>query len=197
MKIYDISKELFSSKVFFGDPSPKRIRLYSMEKGSMYNLSAVSMCVHNATHVDAPSHFIEDGANIEEIPLYKAVGMAYVAVHSGMVGKEDAKEILQKAKAVGGDCEKRILIKGDAWISEEAANVFADAGIYLLGNESPTVGPENAPMAVHKILLGKDVVLLESIVLTDVSQGKYFLGAAPLKLGGCEGAPCRAFLAEI
>ena len=31
----------------------------------------------------------------------------------------------------------------------------------LLGNESQTVGPENAPMEVHRILLGAGIVLLE------------------------------------
>ena len=49
-------------------------------------------------------------------------------------------------------------------------------------------------MAVHLILLGTGIVLLEGIVLTDVPAGKYFLSAAPLHLGGCDGAPCRAVL---
>ena len=31
----------------------------------------------------------------------------------------------------------------------------------LLGNESQAVGPENAPMEVHRTLLGAGVVLLE------------------------------------
>ena len=64
----------------------------------------------------------------------------------------------------------------------------------LIGNESQTVGPEDAPMEVHKILLGADVVLLEGIVLKDVDEVKYFLSAAPLNLVGCDGAPCRAIL---
>ena len=55
----------------------------------------------------------------------------------------------------------RILIKGDAEVSSEAAKVFADSGILLLGNESQTVGPEAAPMEVHLILVGAGFVLLE------------------------------------
>ena len=72
--------------------------------------------------------------------------------------------------------------------------MLADARIKLYGNESQTVGPENAPMAVHLALLGADVVLLEGVVLGHVPEGKYLLSAAPLNLGGCEGAPCRALL---
>ncbi|MBQ3065976.1 MAG: cyclase, partial [Clostridia bacterium] len=56
------------------------------------------------------------------------------------------------------------------------------------------VGPEDAPMAVHKILLSAEVVLLEGIRLSDVPTGQYFLNAAPINLGGADGAPCRAVL---
>jgi len=79
-------------------------------------------------------------------------------------------------------------------VTEEAARVFAAAKIKLLGNESQTVGPESGPMQVHKVLLGKEIVLLEGIVLQDVPQGRYFLSAAPLNLAGADGAPCRAYL---
>ena len=78
--------------------------------------------------------------------------------------------------------------------SVNAARAFAQSGICLIGNESQTVGPEDAPKEVHLILLGAGIVLLEGIVLTDVPEGKYFLSAAPLNLGGCDGAPCRAYL---
>ena len=49
-------------------------------------------------------------------------------------------------------------------------------------------------MAVHKRLLGKNIVLLEGILLTGIPEGTYFLSAAPLKLAGSDGAPCRAYL---
>ena len=61
--------------------------------------------------------------------------------------------------------------------------------------EKPTgEKPEDAPAEVHRILLGAEIVLLEGIVLTDVRPGRYLLSAAPLALGGCDGAPCRAYL---
>jgi arylformamidase len=97
-------------------------------------------------------------------------------------------------KARTANAAERILIAGKATVTAEAARVFAAAGIKLIGNESQTVGPENAPKEVHLILLGAEVVLLEGIVLTDIPEGRYFLSAAPLSLGGCDGAPCRAYL---
>ena len=194
MKIIDISQEVLSCKVYEGDPTPKANKIIDMEDGGVYNLSALSLCAHNGTHVDAPFHFFRDGKSIDEMSLGHFVGECYVAEHSGDVTPADALEILEKARK--SDAEKRILIKGNAVVTEEAAQVFADAEILLLGNESQSVGPENAPMAVHKILLSKDIVLLEGVVLDKAREGRYILNCAPLNIKGFEGAPCRAILIE-
>ena len=189
MKIYDISQETFSCKVYPGDPAPDRQRLAQMEKGDLYNLTAFSMCAHNGTHIDAPFHFLKDGKTVEQMALSVFVGECYVARHCGDVTREDAVAILQKAGEI-----PRILIAGEATVTEEAAQVFANSGICLLGNESQTVGPEDRPMQVHKCLLSKEIALLEGVVLRDVQEGRYFLSAAPLSLSGADGAPCRAYL---
>ena len=120
------------------------------------------------------------------------MGDCYVARHTGDVTREDAESILHKAAEAGAS--ERILIAGKATVTAEAAQIFADAHIRLIGNESQTVGPENAPMQVHLILLGAGIVLLEGVVLSDVEEGRYFLSAAPINVAGCEGSPCRAYL---
>ena len=194
MKIYDISQEIFGCQVYTGDPTPQKRVLSSIEKGDLYNLTAFSMCAHNGTHIDAPFHFIKGGKTVDSIGLDTFIGMAYVAEHNGIVSADDATEMLEKAKKQNSEAAKRILIKGEAEISAEAAKVFAESNILLLGNESQTVGPENAPMEVHLILLGAGVVLLEGIRLSEVSEGVYFLNAVPLNLSGSDGSPCRAVL---
>ena len=163
MKIYDISQEVFSCQVYPGDPEPEKKVLSSMEKGNLYNLTAFSMCAHNGTHIDAPFHFLKDGKTVDAICLEAFVGMAYVAEHQGIVSGDDAMEIIKKAREQNLEAAKRILIKGAAEVSLEAAKVFASSELLLLGNESQTIGPEDAPMAVHHILLAANVVLLEGI----------------------------------
>lgn len=194
MKIYDISQEVFGCQVYPGDPEPKRKTLCSIENGDACNLTSFSMCAHNGTHIDAPFHFINEGKTVDKMGLEPFVGLAYVAEHKGIVSGDDAKKIIEKARAQNEEASKRILLKGDLEVSLEAARVFASSQILLLGNESQTVGPKDAPMAVHLELLGKGIVLLEGIRLEKVPEGVYFLNAAPLNLAGTDGSPCRALL---
>ncbi len=203
MKIYDISQEVFGCAVYPGDPAPERQRLMKISGGEVCNLTAISMCAHNGTHVDAPYHFINEGKTIDQVDLAKFIGYAYVTEHDGDITAKDAEVILKAAKEASADAGstidayRRILVKGKAVVTEAAAKVFVENEIFLFGNESQTVGPEDAPMAVHLIMLGAEVVLLEGIRLSEVPEGIYMLNAAPINLGGADGAPCRAVLIGV
>ena len=191
MKIFDISQEVFSCAVYPGDPQPEKQVLYATETGDLYNLTSFAMCTHNGTHVDTPFHFVHNGKTVDQMDLSHFVGDCFVASHEGDVTATDAEAILRKAKGA-----ERILIAGKVTVTAEAAEVFAAGGIRLLGNEGQTVGPEDAPMQVHLILLRREIVLLEGIGLQGIPEGRYFLSAAPLNLGGADGAPCRAYLID-
>ena len=190
-RIIDITQELFGCRVWPGDPVPEKKTIAAIPEGSPCNVTAFSMCAHNGTHVDAPYHFLQDGKTIDQIPLAFFAGPCHVVRHAGEVTAADAERFLRETGT------ERLLIAGEAVITAAAARVFAAAGLKLVGNESQTVGPENAPMEVHLILLGAGVVILEGVVLSDVPAGKYFLNAAPLNLGGSDGAPCRAWLMPL
>lgn len=196
MNIYDISQEVFGCKVFPGDPSPEKNSIMKISSGDVCNLTEFKMCAHNGTHVDAPCHFIEGEETIDQVPLDKFVGRAYVAERDGFLGRKEAIGILEEARKCDPESSEMILVKGDATVTADAAEVFAEAKLKLFGNESQTVGPEDAPMAVHLIMLGAKIVLLEGIRLADVPAGSYLLDAAPINLGGSDGAPCRAVLIE-
>lgn len=197
MRIYDISQPVFGCEVYPGDPAPKLKVLTQMSEGDLYNLSAFAMCAHNGTHVDAPYHFYQEGKRVDEMNLEAFVGMCYVAKCEGELTAQDAITILEKARIENQKSARRILLKGDVIVTEEAASVFAEAKVLLVGNESQTVGPEKSPMAVHLRLLGAEVAILEGLRLQNVGEGAYFLNAAPLNLNGADGAPCRAILIDI
>ena len=197
MMIYDITQPLFECEVFPGDPKPEKFEICRIEKGDSFNLSSLSMCVHNGTHIDAPYHFYKDGKGIDKINLEKCIGPAYVETHDGDVTGTDAQKMLERASKLNSEACRKILIKGKATVTIDAAKVFALAGIDLIGVESQTVGPEDGPMAVHLELLKQEVVLLEGIRLENVADGVYLLNCAPLNLTGTDGSPCRAILMDL
>ena len=201
MKLFDISQEVFGCAVYPGDPKPEKKTMLKISDGAVCNLTAFKMCAHNGTHVDAPHHFIDEGKTLDQVDMKRFIGYAFVTSHEGELTAEDANNILKKANKASTDadcdCNKRILVKGNATVTEGAAQVFAENNIMLFGNESQTVGPLDAPMAVHLIMLGAEIVLLEGIRLGQVKEGVYLLNAAPINLGGADGAPCRAVLIEF
>ena len=117
--IYDISQELFSCRVWPGDPAPERDLLADMSKGDIINLTAFSMCAHNGTHLDAPAHFIKEGKTVTELNPVAYLGDCYLTHHEGDVTAADARRILAEAAAV--NAARRILIGGKATVTEAAA----------------------------------------------------------------------------
>lgn len=190
MKIYDISQELFSSRLFPGDKPATYKRALEIENGDMCTLTKIKMSVHNGTHVDAPCHFIERGKTIDEMDLSKFIGPVEVVAGKGILSALDVHRLMVNKP-------KKILLKGDLELSVESAKAFLDYDVELIGLESVSIGPVDDPQPVHMVLLGAELIALEGLDLTDVPEGEYFLSALPLKLAGSDGAPCRAVLIEF
>jgi len=174
MGMYDITQPLFESVVYPGDPAPtfERVKFISNDG---YNLTTISLCVHNGTHVDAPSHFVENGIGIGKLPLDIFHGACIVKTWDGVIPS---------------NC-KRLLLKGYDTLTLKAAQTFVESGIRLIGVENQSVGDAD----VHRLLLSNGVIPLEGLVLKDVPIGKYSLYALPLNLGDdCDGSPVRAVL---
>lgn len=185
MRIYDISRDIMSTPVYPGDPVPKQTRVMKLENGELCNLSVIEMCAHNATHVDAPNHFIEDGYTIEDIPMTNCVGHCTIAEFNEPITGEQIEKLLKTSK-------KRIIFKGTGELTQSAAFALATGGVKLVGVENQSVGDEK----IHLELLGAEITLLEGLALSKVDAGDYYLVAAPIKMAGLEGAPCRAILLE-
>ncbi len=185
MKIYDITQELFSCHVYPGDIAPSFRRVSDVEKGDVCSITEFSMNAHNGTHLDAPRHFVKGGKTIEELDLQTLIGPCTVARFDGGI---DAAALTPYRGT------ERLLAKGDCFLTLEGAEALSEIGVKLFGLEAQSVTGSNPPMAVHVETLSKGIVLLEGVTLDGVEEGEYTLFAAPLKLGGSEGAPCRAVL---
>lgn len=189
MKLYDLSRELFSAPVYPGDPSPEKEIFSSIEEGDGCNLTKLHMGSHNGTHLDAPLHFFIGQDDVAHIPLEKCIGDCRVVKIEGRLKAEDIRQAMS-----GG--VKRLLIKGEIVLTREAASVMADQGLWYLGVESQTIGDEECQMDVHRILLGSKVVVAEGLVMDQVAPGEYFLMSQPLCMEGLDGSPLRPVLME-
>lgn len=189
MKLYDISKEILSAAVFPGDPAPAFQPAQRLAEGGHCNLTQVTLGTHSATHMDAPWHFVPGGKTIDQVELSRCVGPCQVVEAQGLLEKTWAAAVLQRGV-------KRLLLKGQAQLSVEAAQELAQGGLLLLGVEAMSVAPDDDPAPVHRALLEREVAVLESIDLRQVPAGDYILLAQPLKYGGLDGAQVRALLVE-
>lgn len=178
--IYDITQEIFECDVYPGDMRPEFKRIRSFETGDISNATEFAMNAHNGTHIDAPFHRLPNGKAIDELSLSACIGECEVI-------RYDNKKRIAETDA------KRILFSHCDHIDEETARLLVQKEILFLGAEGLSIGS----CEVHNILLGAEIVVLEGALLRDIPEGRYQLYAAPIKLGGCDGAPCRAVLIKI
>lgn len=192
MKIYDITKELFSAPVYPGDPTPSVETLLSRNKPhpDCCQLSRLTIGSHNGTHLDAPRHFHKNGLDVAGLDLHRCVGPCKVVQAKDGISAKQIEEFLK-------DGTKRLLIKGEsAVISRECARAAVRHGLYCLGVEGMTIGLPDDQWGVHQELLSSNVVILESLCLSEVPSGNYFLAAQPLKIRELDGSPIRAILLD-
>lgn len=191
MDIIDISRDMFKTPVYPGDPEGYIDPIKSIREGEQYNLNSIYTCLHAATHVDAPLHFIEGGKNIDQMPLEAFIGECLVVeTPPGPITGAAAEELFPWS-----GCE-RVLIKGNglSYLMESSAYYMADAGYKLIGTDSQTIGNSGSNQTIHRAILSADIPILEGLDLSNVKPGRYFLVAQPLKIAGVEASPCRALL---
>lgn len=189
MKLYDITRELFSTAIYPGDPVPAAEPVNEIRKGDAFNLTRITLGTHSGTHMDAPWHFIPEGKTIEEITLEQTIGPCHVVALEGKVTREMLEPVVPKG------CE-RLLIQGEIELTCEGAGYLAEKRLQLLGVERMNVGSEETCTEIHRTLLGTGMVILENLDMSKAAPGQYVLVAAPLRMKGMDGSPVRAVLME-
>lgn len=180
------------SPPFKGDPKTEVEFVKSIDNDDMYNLSRFSMCTHTGTHIDAPFHYDKDGQTIDNIRLATFYGQCTVLTFNDLITGEDMEKILPY-------CKKRLLIhgNGNSYLLSSAAQVIADSRLVLVGTDAPSISAEFEEDKTHLILARSGVAVLEGLNLENIKDGSdYTLCAFPIRLDGCEAAPCRAILLE-
>ena len=212
MRIYDISLALSANlPVWPGDPPIHIERIARMEDGALANVTALDICAHVGTHVDAPYHFLGGSAStIEQLNLKLLTGRAYV------LHLPDEVDLITAALLKGIEFPprlRRVLFRtrnSHEWgrlpapfkedfvaLSADGAEYLIERGVKLVGVDYLSVAPYTDPAPTHQTLLRAGVVVLEGLDLSQVPQGRYSLYCLPLKLVGSDGAPARAILLGV
>lgn len=200
--IYDISPPITPAlAVFPGDTPPSREVLLDMQRGDHLTLSTLKATVHLGSHVDAPSHYGADAPTMDEVPLERFIGPCDVMDVAARAGERITPDMLPRAATTS-----RVLLRtgtypdpehwGDyAGLAPETVDTLADAGVQLIGVDTPSVDLADAKeLIAHHRCLARDVLILEGIVLREVPEGTYELIALPLRLAGFDASPVRAIL---
>ena len=192
MNIIDISTDLLTAKVYDGDPVPKLQRLNRMDCGDEFELSALYASLHTGTHIDAPLHFIDDGASIDSIDLERFIGpCTVIELPEGVIAGVTIEQLFPK------NC-KRLLIKsgGKARFMAGAAEDACQTGLELIGTDGLSIGSKEEDGFVHRAFLSHNIPIMEGLDLSNVNPGEYFLMALPIKISGAEASFARAVLVD-
>jgi arylformamidase len=210
MIYHDISVEINSNlPIWPGDPKACIERIQKLEDGANANVSKVDMGLHTGTHVDAPYHFLENGAKLSEIPLERFFGRATVInipeevgiITADVLGRLErslfTERILFKTRNSGFWKETSETFHADfVGIDLSGAQFIVEKDVRLVGIDYLSIAPFRKSKPTHETLLGAGIVIIEGLNLSDVDQGVYQLYCLPIKLGDAEGSPARVILID-
>jgi len=202
MQLIDITVPIRDGMVHYdGNPAIHLERVSSISSGATANVSRLDFGVHSGTHVDAPLHFLEDGAGSEALPLEPLIGPVHVVDATGVEHALDEAALRGLDLPVGAE---RLLFKtrnSRLWESDVFTRDFVrltgDGAAYLLERGPSLIGIDYLSIGdptAHRLLLGAGVVAVEGVDLRRFEPGPYFLLCLPLKIVGSDGAPARAIL---
>lgn len=163
---------------------------------------------HGGTHMDAPSHFIEGGADVASLPLSAMIGPALVVdVTVGDDSVFGPDNVRWPREPQAGD---RILFR-TGWETRrgtpdyftqsphfglDLAHYLVDRGVHLVGLDLPTPNRQH-PHEVHQIILGAGMVLIEALTnLSKITSPNGHVVCLPLPLVGLDGSPVRVVWSE-
>jgi arylformamidase len=196
--------------VYEGDAPMVFTFLKDMRKGDGLTLSKYEMGAHSGTHVDAPMHFVRDGASVDQVPVAALVGPVRVieipdsvaAISSAELNRHNwrgAERILFRTRSTArGWMDSAQFHRDFTYLAGDAATLLADAGVKLVGVDYISAEQFAAPAPLaHRALLGKGIPVVEGLDLRRVPAGEYDLIVLPLKVAGHDGAPARAILRAV
>ena len=209
MAILDVSLLLYAGCPSWpGDAPLAYSPTVSTVDGTRCTVGTVAGSVHLGTHVDAPRHYVADGATIDQLDPAVFVGAATVvdiqtpgdiaAASLAAAITDWPRRLLIRTRnsEPGGVLDRGTPAEGFCGLTADAAELVVAHSVALIGIDGYSIAAAADLAGPHRILLGAGVAVLEGLDLRPVAPGPYTLVAPPIKLAGSDGAPVRALLAD-
>jgi arylformamidase len=176
----------------------------SCARGDTTTDTVLTTDVHVGTHIETSRHVSADGASVDRVALDRMLGVAWVADLSG-AASITAKVLASRVP----DGVRRLLLRTDnsqthaptdpfdpryTGFTIDGADWVAEAGIGLVGIDYLSIQIFDESPAVHSRLFESDVLVLEGLRLSAITEGWYDLLCLPMAIVGTEAVPCRALL---
>ena len=201
----DVSVPVRSGMVHWPDNPPiEVVRVMDMARGDPATVSRLSLGVHTGTHVDAPVHFLVDGAGVDAISLDQLLGEARVvevtdgpsigAAQLRPVDPRPGERLLFKTRN-SARCWKADRFLADfVYLSTEGAALLAERRVRTVGIDYLSIAGMDEGVPTHRTLLEQGICIIEGLDLSSLQPGSYELICLPLRLAGADGAPARVLL---
>lgn len=210
MKIYDLSMTYDNCDPFpYGTDEKMTWGYNATHENPGIQVSVFTMTTHFGTHIDAPMHYIKDGATTETMPLEAYVGPAVcfeidVKANLDADGSIDLDGFLAERSADIKPGDKLLLKCGYEELvgkpeyfmfpsfAPNTGEIFERYGITGIGFDMPSI--ELGFGGAHREVLSRGIGIYESLVgLEDLVGKRFFFSAAPLKFAAGDGSPVRAY----
>ena len=169
--------------------------------------STITLWSHTGTHVDAPAHFLADGATIDAIDLNSIIGDCYVLDLTTITNTITINDLKQH-EIIPGDIVL-LKTKNSLWpvsaqdntnfvyLNASAAAYLVTLGVKAVGTDYLGIERGQPNHETHKTLLGANIMIIEGLRLEHVTPGRYMFCCLPLAIRGGDAAPARAVLLVI
>ena len=207
MRLIDLSQPVYDGSPNCPAHPPVRSEVIKDHPQTGWRVELLTIASHTGSHVDAPLHFMDGGAGVDELPLDVLIGPARLICFSDDVLAVGEAEL--RRHDLAGVTRLLIKTRNSAWlasgsgdfhpdfthITPEGAEYLVSLGVRLVGVDYLSVEQFRSPHhRTHKTLLSNGVVIVEGLVLSDPPAGDYELICLPMLLAGLDGAPARAVL---
>lgn len=204
-KFIDVTVPLSADvPTFPGDPHFQMEFSHRIADGKPYNVAKVTMGVHSGTHVDAPYHFLAEGATVEALPLEILMGKVLVVQVAGRdcidVRDVQALDLTDEIRVffrtrMSGQLKSPEFQEDFVYLTPAAAAHLVQAGIKLVGIDYLSVEKfQSRDFGAHHALLRAGVIIVEGLDLSEADPGEYDMACLPLRIVGADGSPARVVL---